>query len=374
MIKASDPSLPIPIGYFVSAHGFGHASRAAAVMESIHELLPTVRFHIITTIPAWFFSDSLGNGFQHHAYQTDIGLIQKGPLEEDIPATIEALNEFFPLRPAQTDPLCRLMAQTGCRMIISDISPLGIHVAGQIGLPSILVENFTWDWIYEAYRDQTSGFQGHVGYLQGLFQQADFHVQTEPVCRKQISDLCAAPISRGNRTSRKEVRQRLGIPDEMPAILITMGGVRGRMDFLDQFGQRPDVCFVVPGGADSTKKIGNMVCLPHHSDFFHPDLVQAVDGVVGKAGYSTIAEVYQAGVPFGFIARPRFRESEKLVEFIEKNIHGVSIEPAEFQCGSWVARLDDLLSLPRIAKKRANGARQVADFVIGHLPDGRSYP
>jgi len=36
------------IAYFISSHGFGHAARAAAVMETLSESNPGVRFEIFT--------------------------------------------------------------------------------------------------------------------------------------------------------------------------------------------------------------------------------------------------------------------------------------------------------------------------------------
>jgi hypothetical protein len=46
------------IAYFVSPHGFGHAARAAAVMEALSEIDTGVQFEIFTTVPFWFFRDS----------------------------------------------------------------------------------------------------------------------------------------------------------------------------------------------------------------------------------------------------------------------------------------------------------------------------
>lgn len=356
----------LSIGYFVSAHGFGHASRAAAVMAAIQTACPAAYFHVFTTIPDWFFLDSLGKDFSYQYCQTDIGLIQKGPLEEDLPATIEKLNRFLPFTPSRTDTLCQLVAEIGCRMIISDISPLGIHIAGRLNLPSILIENFTWDWIYAAYAEKASEFEKHIDYLNSIFKKADFHIQTEPVCQRQFSDLCVGPISRQIKTSRQVIRQRLDIPEERPVILVTMGGISARLDFLERLPERPDIYFIIPGGGEVKTRMKNTVCLPHHSDFFHPDLVHAVDGVIGKAGYSTIAEVYHAGIPFGFVLRPKFRESQKLAEFIQRNMPGLSIETEEFHSGEWLSRLDELLSLPRVAIERTNGAHQVANFMAGH--------
>ncbi len=51
------------IAYFVTPHGYGHASRAAAVMAALLELDASIRFEIFTQVPAWFFESSLGESF-----------------------------------------------------------------------------------------------------------------------------------------------------------------------------------------------------------------------------------------------------------------------------------------------------------------------
>lgn len=80
--------------------------------------------------------------------------------------------------------------------------------------------------------------------------------------------------------------------------------------------------------------------------------------------YSTVAEIYHAGVPFGYLARPRFRESQRLVTYIENQMCGLSLSEAEFQDGSWVPHyLSNLLALPRIHRLDPNGAAQAAHFI-----------
>ncbi len=54
------------IAYFISPHGFGHAARAASVMEAIHEIDPSIRFEIFTASPSWFFQDNLSGLFNYH--------------------------------------------------------------------------------------------------------------------------------------------------------------------------------------------------------------------------------------------------------------------------------------------------------------------
>ena len=63
------------IAYFISPHGYGHAARACAVMAAMHELNPSIRFEIFTTIPQWFFDQSIPGTFTYHNLLTDIGLV-----------------------------------------------------------------------------------------------------------------------------------------------------------------------------------------------------------------------------------------------------------------------------------------------------------
>ncbi len=111
----------------------------------------------------------------------------------------------------------------------------------------------------------------------------------------------------------------------------------------------------------------NLVLLPHRSPYFHPDLVNASDAVIGKAGYSTLAETYYAGVPYGYVERPKFRESQFLAAYIRREMKGMPISETQFENGEWLASIADLLALPRIKRRQQNGADQAAEFICGLL-------
>ena len=72
------------IACFISPHGYGHAARAAAVMEAFHLLDPEKEFEIFTTIPEWFFHHSLSGAFTYHPLLTDIGLVQETSLKVNL--------------------------------------------------------------------------------------------------------------------------------------------------------------------------------------------------------------------------------------------------------------------------------------------------
>jgi hypothetical protein len=353
------------IAYFISPHGFGHAARASAVMEAIHKCSPTLRFEIFTLVPDWFFAESLAGPFGYHALLTDIGLVQKNSLAEDLPETERRLADFLPFDPVKIQPLAELVSKLRCQLVICDIAPLGIAVAQAAGLPSVLIENFTWDWIYEGYLPAAPGLAEHASYLQTVCASADYHIQTEPVCQPDPqADLTVPPVSRSIRDPGPLIRRRLGLPNQAFLTLLTMGGTPWQYTFLEQLENQNGTYFIFPGVGEQKVVRHNLVFLPNHSTFLHPDLINAVDVVIGKVGYSTLAEVYQAGVPYGYVLRPLFRESYVLEHFIETEMNSLAIAEHEFQDGRWLARLPDLLNLPRLERRRVTGADQVASFIL----------
>jgi hypothetical protein len=343
-------------------------------MTALAGLEPGIRFEIFTQVPARFFEDSLPPcTFEIHPQWTDVGMVQKTALEEDLSATVRRLGEALPFDPSLLHRVAGQLNELACRLVVCDIAPLGIAAARQAGIPSLLVENFTWDWIYRGYVDKDGRLAGFADYLAHLYESVDHHVQTEPVCRPRPAQLTAAPASRTPRTPRHVVRRRLGIPPSATAVLITMGGVPWQYTGLEWLGDRSSTYFIVPGATDTPASGGErparLVALPRHSDFFHPDLVHASDAVIGKAGYSTIAEVYWAGVPFGYIVRHGFPESEVLVAYIRREMPGLPVEAAQFEDGSWLSQLPELLAMPSVTRVSPNGAAQIAGYIAGLLKE-----
>ena len=86
--------------------------------------------------------------------------------------------------------------------------------------------------------------------------------------------------------------------------------------------------------------------------------------VIGKTGYSTISEAFHAGIPFGYINRPNFRESGILSEFIKKEICGFEIDGPDFYQGNWTSKLDYFMKKHKLQRKVTNGADEIAEYVL----------
>ncbi len=355
------------IAYFISPHGYGHAARACAVMAALHKLNPSIRFEVFTTIPQWFFQQSIPGIFRYHSLLTDIGVVQETPLHEDLQETLRKLDSFLPYDQSHVTNLSKEIHKLKCRFIICDISPMGIVVAQKVGIPSVLVENFTWDWVYGNYVSTDFPAEKYIDYLSQIYKCVDYHIQTEPVCYYQNVDLTTAPISREVRTTSQKIRQKLYIPDGVKVVMITMGGIPENYQFLEQLAHKSDIYFIIPGGNQTMQFVDNLIMLPQHSDFFHPDLINACDAVVGKLGYSTLAEIYHAGVPYGYIPRSTFKESDVLEAFVKNHMNGRVVSELQFQEGSWLSYLHEIIALPLIKRNGSNGAADVALFIYKEL-------
>lgn len=356
------------IAYFITPHGFGHAARACAVMDALHRVKTGLVFEIFTTVPEWFFRESLDCKIVYHPFTSDVGLIQKSSMQEDIPRTLQHLNHYYPFTQEVIDGSCKILKEQNVKAVLCDISPIAIEIAGKCNLPSVLIENFTWDWIYAGYPRYQAQFNQFIDGFQKAYTQVNYHIQTTPVCapHEQV-DFKSAPVSRVPREKRGSVREKLGLNNHQTVALVTMGGIPGEYSFIQELARYPLYQFIIPGATDHISRQSNVILLPHHSKFYHPDLVNASDLVIGKVGYSTLSETYYANIPFIYLSRKSFRESACLVDFVQQEMVGVEINEDQFQSVQWMDVISELLSKEKKNRSGQNGANQIAQFLLEHV-------
>ncbi len=353
------------VAYFVSPHGFGHAARACAVMAEMRRRCRDIHFDIFTEVPRWFFSESLPGGFTYHRLASDIGLVQRSPLIEDLEATVDRLDAAPHSDVEKTRELADCLRRLGSSIVIADVSPLGLAAAAAASLPSVLVENFTWDWIYLKYPNSPSRLRRHGRKMAEVFAAADLRIQTEPVCELLATAVQVPPVARSPGIERSVVRKRLGVPADASMIVVSMGGVPWDYRSFSNFEHTSGPWVVVPGGSEGViQRRGRLLLLPFHTDVYHPDLVAASDVVVSKLGYSTVAEVYRAGSAFAYVRRPRFPESPVLARWVEEHMLAAEVGEDALRNGFWLAAVENLLRAPRRKPDESNGAAEAAEIIL----------
>ena len=340
-------------------------------MEAVRDRDPETRFEIFSGTPEWVFRDSFLTNYRYHAGAVDVGLVQSGPMEHDLPKTIQAVTGYLNSIPAASVKLAEELKRLDVQAVVCDISPLGIMAGKKAGLPVILFENFTWDWIYEIYAADHPEFNEINRRFREIFSQADIRMQSDPLCDpmdpRPSNVFYVPPVSRRPHHSAEELREMLDIPPENRIGMISMGGIPENLDRAVNCRIPEDVVLLLPGTFSKTERIGNKILLPHHSNVYHPDMVNASDFLIGKAGYSTIGEVCASGAAYGFISRSNFRESEVTSAFLNNRPNTLEISLERFEKFLLNEEIEALLALGKTCAQPVNGSGIAADIILQTL-------
>lgn len=352
------PDASLHLAYVISPHGFGHATRAVAILEALFELEPKAQVTICSTVPHFLFDALPQERIHFESIACDIGLVQASPTEVNLLASKTALEAFWPPE-TMIDTLAELLKQRHCDGVVCDIAPMAILAAKKAGLPSILVENFTWDWIYAGIPGGLQHLAPMIEAFRNVFAMADVHLQVSPVCHPRTGARTTDFVVRTLRESRQALRLKLGISPNETLVLVTMGGLAGNPEFVEYLEDEERMTFLIPGLSNRRKHV---IGLGKPDQFYHPDWVQAADLVVGKLGYSTVAEVIQAGTPMAFVDRPNFPESAVLAKYLGQKVPVKKLEG--FANGTWIQEIASFMPCERVSPCKSFGARQVAQGIL----------
>ena len=139
------------IVFYISGHGFGHASRCIEVINAILAKRPETRIGVRTAAPRWLFDLTVKGKITFSTLETDTGVVQVDSLTLDEADSIRRASAFHSDLVTRAASETRVLRELGAGIIVGDIPPLAFAVGGADGIPSIALGNFTWDWVYADY-------------------------------------------------------------------------------------------------------------------------------------------------------------------------------------------------------------------------------
>ena len=232
------------VAFYISGHGFGHASRQIELINALGARRPDLSIVVRTSAPQWLFDRTARVPIALIPGECDTGVVQIDSLRLDEAATIDRAVEFYSTLGERARAEAALLARHDCRLVISDAPPLACEAAAIAGVPSFVVTNFTWDWIYQGYAPENAGAAHLVPEIRSAYRRAEaawrlpMHGAFEP-----FSTVVDVPfIARHARHERDGVRRTLGLPVDRPLVLSSFGGygVTGfdaaTLDCLDAYG------------------------------------------------------------------------------------------------------------------------------------------
>jgi L-arabinokinase len=361
------------IVFYISGHGFGHASRDVEVINAIGAISETP-IVLRTSVNPELLTRTLRVPYRLIGGTTDTGIIQSSSISHDDPATVAAALDFYRDFPARVAAEAAMLGDVRVGLVVGDIPPLAFAAAGVLGVPSIALGNFTWDWIYETHPGFLPGGAWALEVIRECYRRVDLALELPFSGGFDIFDRVEhlPLVARRSTQPRDATRAHFGLPADGRVALLSFGGYGLPALDLAQVDCR-DTWTIV-----TTDRVTSDVALPHvrlvvereflTSRFRYEDLVAAADVVVTKPGYGIIAECISTGTGLVYTSRGEFREYDVLVSALPGRVRSAFIGHADLFAGRWRAALEEVMAQPAPSTVMAtNGAEVAADLILRML-------
>lgn len=354
------------IAFYISAHGFGHAVRCSQVIMALPPQIPVL---IRSGVPRWFFEQEIrGRSFTLESERFDVGAVGPDAVGVDIERTFTEAGEVHRDAMNRVAEEAEFLREHGVKAVLCDAPAPPLVAAKELGVPGLLLANFTWVEIYaalaarareEGEADLAAEGSRLVGEMRRRYAEAGAHlIPGLAIDMQSVERRIPIPIiARRATPDRERLADLLAFDPEKPIFQIYLGtaGLKGMAwERLPLFIREQFFSFTpVPGDEEAAIRI-----LPE-GELTHAAATASVDAVVGKLGYSLCAECLHSGIPILYPPRPDFAEFPALESAMREAGLAVPLSSQAFRRLEW-----------RGALKRAREARAATLENVGaDLPE-----
>ncbi|KAJ3077887.1 hypothetical protein HK102_004899, partial [Quaeritorhiza haematococci] len=256
-------------------------------------------------------------------------------------------------------------------IVCLDACFLPARIAKKLGIPAVIISNFTFDAIYSAMA-HTPEHRLLVQKCIDMYRGADHllrlpgHIPIPSFADKSLTNLTSTStpayifidiplVVRLARLPRSTIRASLSIPETAKVVLITFGG--HELVQRDWTAEKvlPEAWIgivIAPGSRTTTIKGDGDPVVERHGgrarlktvdseEWYLPDLINACDVVLSKCGYGMCSEVVAHSKPLIYVPRPSFVEEPGLLRnLMEPYGHALKLEQTDFWAGKWAGAIE----------------------------------
>ncbi|XP_076907882.1 L-arabinokinase-like [Bidens hawaiensis] len=357
--------------YYVTGHGFGHATRVVEVVR--HLILAGHDVHVVTGAPDFVFTTEIDSPRLFlRKLVLDCGAVQADALTVDRLASLEKYSETAVApRASILATEVKWLNSIKADLVVSDVVAVACRAAADAGIRSVCVTNFSWDFIYAEYV-MAAGYHHRsiVWQIAEDYSHCEFLIRLPGYCpMPAFRDVIDVPlVVRRLHKSRKEVRSEMGISEDVKVVILNFGGQPAGWKLKEEYLPPGWLCLVC--GASEQELPPNFIKLA--KDVYTPDVMAASDCMLGKIGYGTVSEALAYKLPFVFVRRDYFNEEPFLRNMLEYYQGGVEMIRRDLLTGHWRPYLERATSLNPSYDGGVNGG-QVAARILQDTANGKNY-
>ncbi|WOG85756.1 hypothetical protein DCAR_0104949 [Daucus carota subsp. sativus] len=358
--------------YYVTGHGFGHATRVTEVVR--HLILAGHVVHVVTGAPDFVFTTEIQSPrLILRKVLLDCGAVQADALTVDRLASLEKYSETAVApRDSILETEVQWLHSIKADLVVSDVVPVACRAAADAGIRSVCVTNFSWDFIYAEYV-MAAGYHHRsiVWQIAEDYSHCEFLIRLPGYCpMPAFRDVIDVPlVVRRLHKPRKEVRKELGIAEDVKLVILNFGGQPAGWKLKEESLPSGWLCLVC-GSLEDQVLPPNFIKLA--KDVYTPDLIAASDCMLGKIGYGTVSEALAYKLPFVFVRRDYFNEEPFLRNMLEYFQGGVEMIRRDLLTGQWRPYLERAVTLKPCYEGGCNGG-EVAARILQDTAIGKNY-
>ncbi|KAG5554388.1 hypothetical protein RHGRI_012048 [Rhododendron griersonianum] len=380
--------------YYVTGHGFGHATRVVEVVR--HLIYAGHDVHVVTGAPDFVFTTEIQSPKLFlRKLVLDCGAVQADALTVDRLASLEKYSETAVVpRASILATEVEWLNSIKADLVVSDVVPVACRAAADAGIRSVCVTNFR---VCDGSRSSSSNNSLAVPAFRDVMD-VPLVVRRLHKSRKELIDdskeeqrviwklksndgtlkltkynhyvsLISWILQNGPTKRDNEVRKELGIGDDVKVVILNFGGQPGGWNLKEDCLPSGWLCLVC-GASDDQNLPSNFIKLAKAA--YTPDLIAASDCMLGKIGYGTVSEALAYKLPFVFVRRDYFNEEPFLRNMLEYYQGGVEMIRRDLLTGRWKPYLERAISLKPCYEGGINGG-EVAARILQDTAVGKNY-
>lgn len=325
------------ICFYISDHGYGHATRNIAIIRYLKNSL-NAEVIAKTKRPLNLVKNSLSNVTVIDCLNDEGVVLEDSKSKVDKIKTLALFGKWILEWEDYIKRERQFCIKNNIDLIISDIAPQPFLLSSALGIPSIAISNFTWHSVFShIYGDNEITKRLEEAYKCATIACVLPFSEPMKVFSKKISTNL---VSREINVTKMELRRDLGIKENEKLVYIGLGKSMDE-EHLSNISRidNPKIRLLLPSGVK--KSLDKDINIP--SDYTETqNYLGACDLIVSKAGYSTVSEAVKAKVPMFIFQREDFYEDIFIAKEIKKLKIGEIISFEEFINFDWESKIDKL--------------------------------
>lgn len=321
----------LKVALYISSHGFGHASRMAALADELIKYQITV--FLRSDRPDFLF-DCLKSPFcSKEDVACDFGVVHTTGLQTDVKATKDKLISLFTRRNEIVEREVSWLREQEIDFALVDIPFLAIEACDYASVPVFAISNFDWFFIYGHVFDQDKELRPLINTIYGLYARvgASFRL---PFSSVESMGAFSKAQKVGLLAKRKDVYEDIRKLYQIDAgdriLACSFGGEKGMVMEMDK------ICKSFNGvviSANQDVDSENHRYAPRSSDWL--DIIAGCDVLLTKPGYSTFAEACQFGKPILYRPRLNYPEEKVLIKGLAHYKAAVEVPQKMTSIAAW---------------------------------------